>query len=206
MMNVKLSVAGLVATLIQGTKEWYAEAYQRMSYDKGFESGIAKAALRCWTYVASYEKVARAIGCPWYFVAAIHNMEASGNFEGVLHNGQKIIGKGKKTTIVPKGRGPFKTWEEAAIDALRLKRIDKVKDWSIGNMLKIAEAYNGLGYLKYHKRENSPYLWAQTSINDGNGKYASDGKWSEAMNANGQVGFAAIVKELERTGRIKVQA
>lgn len=65
-----------------------------------------------------YEVVSKATGVPWDVIGVIHYRESSGSFAGVLHNGQKIIGTGKKTTLVPKGRGPFSTWEDAAVDAL----------------------------------------------------------------------------------------
>lgn len=80
---------------------------------------------------ARYEKVAERIGAKevWPLIGAIHWREASGNFEGILHNGQKIIGTGRKTTLEPKNRGPFSSWEEAAVDALVLKGWHRITDW-----------------------------------------------------------------------------
>ena len=130
-------------------------------------------------------------------------MEAGCNFKGCLHNGEQIIGTGRKTTLVPAGRGPFNTWQESAIDAFIMQGLDKVTNWSIGNLLKTAEQYNGTGYLRFHKEKNSPYLWACTNINDNYGKYVADGRWDPSAPTNGQVGVAAIIKRLVELGYVK---
>lgn len=190
----------------KGTREWYLQAYKGMTFDRGYENKIIFGAQRVLRGKQSYVQVEEKTGVPWYVIGGIHSMESSCNFKGVLHNGERIIGTGLKTRLVPKGRGPFKTWEEAAIDAVFYDGLDNVKRWDIGNMLKQVEAYNGLGYLKYHPSENSPYLWAMTSVNDGFGKYVADGKWSNKADANAQVGFAAILKQLEIWREIKLEA
>jgi len=192
--------------LKKGTEEWYEKAFSLLTYDKGFTTSIKKAASRVAAGKTRYEPVAAALGMHWWHIGALHNMEASCNFSGVLHNGERIIGTTKKTTLVPKGRGPFKTWEDAAIDALGMKRYARfgIEAWTLGFILQKSEEYNGVGYLKWHPSENSPYLWAQTNINDDFGKYTSDGKFSETASANGQTGIAAIFKELEAQKIIKI--
>lgn len=186
-------------SLKKGTEAWYLEAYSEMEFDKKYVASIKRAANRVLSGKSRYENVAGAMGMKWYHIGAIHNMEASCDFSGCLHNGERIIGKGTKTKLVPKGKGPFKTWEESAIAALTDKgyRSFGERAWSIGFILQKSEEYNGLGYLKYHPSENSPYLWAQTSINDDYGKYVADGKWNPNADANGQTGIAAIIKQLE---------
>lgn len=143
-----------------------------------------------------YEKVQEKIGCPWWYVAALHYRESTLDFRGVLHNGQRIIGKGKKTTWVPKGRGPFNSWEEAAIDALKLKRYDKLDSWTIGECIRRAERYNGLGYRRKGWGEYSPYLFAGSNWHDETGKYVSDGKYSDSA-VEKQLGVCSIWKGLE---------
>ena len=147
-----------------------------------------------------YESVSKATGVPWDVIGVIHYRESSGDFKGVLHNGQKIIGSGKKTTIVPKGRGPFSTWEEAAIDALVVcpPYAAKNKDWSIGGTLDILEKYNGLGYR--NKGLPSPYLWAGTDQYK-TGKYVADGKY-DPTHVDQQLGVAALLmrlRDMEKT-------
>lgn len=187
-----------------GTIPWYKELWKQCTFDKGFESQIKRATDRVLAGKTRYESVSKITKVPWYVIGALHNMEASCDFTGVLHNGERIIGKGVKTKLVPKGRGPFASWEESAVDSLKYDGIYLITDWSIGNILKAAEAYNGTGYLKYHPEEKSPYLWACTSINDGKGKYVADGKWDHNAPTNGQVGFAAILKQLELDGKIRL--
>ena len=151
-----------------------------------------------------YEAVSKATGVPWDVIGVIHYRESSGDFAGVLHNGQKIIGTGKKTTIVPKGRGPFTSWEEAAYDAL----VDcapwagRNKDWSVGGTLDLLERYNGLGYR--NKGLPSPYLWAGTDQYV-KGKYVADGKY-DPNHVDKQLGVAPILmrlRDMQEAGSVK---
>src|SRR5271167_4393505 len=50
-----------------------------------------------------YQSVAAPLGIPWYFVAVIHNMECSLNFNTQLHNGDPLTAR---TVHVPAGRPP----------------------------------------------------------------------------------------------------
>lgn len=141
-----------------------------------------------------YEAVSKATGVPWGVIGVIHYREASGDFAGVLHNGEKIIGTGKLTKLVPKGRGPFLTWEEAAIDALAIcpPYAAKNTDWSIGGTLDLLERYNGLGYR--NKGQPSPYLWSGTDQYV-KGKYVADGKY-DPNHVDKQLGVAPILMKL----------
>ena len=117
-------------------------------------------------------------------------MECEQNFSLYLGNGQSLS---QVTTIVPKGRGPFPNFTTGAIDAIDLAGIDKVTDWSIGNVLYILEGYNGFGYEKYHNMP-SPYLWSGSN-HYSKGKYTSDGKFDpEAVSQ--QIGIALLLKNL----------
>lgn len=141
-----------------------------------------------------YAVVEKATGVPWDVIGVIHYRESSLNFAGVLHNGQKIIGTGKKTTLVPKGRGPFSTWEAAAIDALMNchPHLGKNRDWSLANTLELLERYNGLGYR--NRGLPSPYLWAGTDQYQ-KGKYVADGKF-DPNHVDQQLGVAALLIKL----------
>lgn len=127
---------------------------------------------------------------PWYLVAALHYREASLNFRTCLHNGDSLPGP---TRHVPKGRGPFSSWEEASIDALTFDGLSKVNFDSVYTCLIHAEKYNGMGYRK--KGEYTPYVWAGTNHSDETGKYTSDGKFSSSAREE-QLGVAAIFKGL----------
>lgn len=152
---------------------------------------IEKQAAKIRASSARYKDVSAKTGVPWDVIAVIHYRESSGSFAGVLHNGQRIIGTGRKTTLVPKGRGPFSTWEEAAVDALMNCNpyAGKNKDWSIANTLDLLERYNGLGYR--NKGLPSPYLWAGTDQYT-KGKYVADGRF-DPNHVDTQLGVAAIL-------------
>jgi len=62
-----------------------------------------------------YLAVSDATGVPWAAVAVIHERECSQDWGGSLAQGDPW----KRVSVhVPAGRGPFNSWEEAAIDAL----------------------------------------------------------------------------------------
>lgn len=128
----------------------------------------------------------------WYHIAVIHYLECSLNFNRYLGNGQSLY---RKTTIVPKGRGPFNNFEDGAIDAIKLTGLHKVEDWSIGNTLYILEGYNGYGYRQYHNT-NSPYLYSGSN-HYAKGKYVSDGRY-DANAVSGQIGAALLLKTIEK--------
>ncbi|MDB4222940.1 hypothetical protein N9850_04145 [Granulosicoccus sp.] len=149
-----------------------------------------------------YERVADPLQIPWYVVAAIHNMESSQNFKRHLHNGDPLNARTKQ---VPAGRPktgtpPF-TWEQSAIDALKLRKLHKVNAWNLPNVLYELEGYNGWGYRQYHAHVKSPYLWS-----GGNhytrGKYIADGTWSDTAKS-AQIGAAVIIKRMEQQGAIE---
>lgn len=136
----------------------------------------------------------------WWFIGCLHNMESTCHFGGHLHNGDTLKAQ---TTRVPAGRPthPPKngwdegyTWEESALDAMRLKEFDSLSDQSIAAWLWRAELYNGFGYLLYHPEINTPYLWSGTN-HYSQGKYIADGSYS-ATATSSQVGVAAIAKHL----------
>lgn len=146
-----------------------------------------------------YEAVAKVIGCPWWFVGAIHHMEASNDFNKHIHNGDPLS---KKTTHVPAGRpagNPPWTWEESAIDAFSVcMHFDKWHDWSIAGALWQFERMNGLGYRQYHPSVKSPYLWSLSSCYT-KGKYSSDGHFDPNL-VSQQLGVAVVLKELFASG------
>jgi len=108
-----------------------------------------------------YVAIENALGIPWYYIAVVHNMESSLNFNRHLHNGDSLT---KRTVHDPAGHPksgdpPF-TWEESAVDALKLRRLDQWQDWSLPGVLYNLEGYNGWGYRLYHSHVLSPYLWS----------------------------------------------
>lgn len=139
-------------------------------------------------YAAIAHKFANPI--MWYHIGLLHQMEAGGDFSRYLGNGQPL---NKVTTIVPKGRGPFSSFESGAIDAIRYDKLDQIKDWSIGNTLYVLEGFNGYGYEKY-KGINTPYLWSGSNQYTA-GYYVADSVYSKTA-VSQQVGIALIYKRI----------
>jgi lysozyme family protein len=140
-----------------------------------------------------YKAVHAQIGVPWFFIGALHMRESSCNFSTHLHNGDTL---NARTTHVPAGRptdgSPPFTWEESAIDALKLKSLHRVPSWPVERMLYHAEEFNGWGYA--YKRVNSPYVWAGTN-HEQSGKYIADHVWDANAN-DSQLGVAAVLIRL----------
>lgn len=182
-------------TTFAATQKGYAALWDKAVLTSSKRSAAVKVAQRIIAHRKRYEAVQAQTGVPWWWIGAIHDREAAGSFLGVLHNGEQIIGKGVKTKLVPAGRGPFSSWEEAAVDALKLKSLEKIADWSISRQLFEAERFNGQGY--FGRRVNSPYLWAATSLQQA-GKYVADHKWSSTA-WDQQLGVAAVLKAIAET-------
>ncbi len=151
---------------------------------------------------ARYQSVAASLDIPWYFVAVIHNMEASLNFNRHLHNGDPLSAR---TVHVPAGRpkkgAPPFSWETSAVDALILRGLNTKTDWSLAGTLYQLEGYNGWGYRLYHAHVLSPYLWSG-SLHYKSGKYVADGTWSDSAVSN-QNGSAVILRRMVEHGQIQ---
>ncbi|PAY08295.1 hypothetical protein CK489_15455 [Bradyrhizobium sp. UFLA03-84] len=140
------------------------------------------------TAKARYQAVSARTGVPWAFIAVAHERESSQNWAGSLAQGDPYD---KVSTHVPAGRGPFASWEEAAVDALVncAPRAARNKDWSIGGTLTMLEQYNGLGYAG--KDKPSPYIWSGTDQYVA-GKYVRDGVYDPNA-VDKQLGCAGLL-------------
>ena len=159
------------------------------------ERSISELASVCNSIEANKERyisAQRLTGVPWDVIAACHYRESSLSFRGVLHNGEYIIGTGKKTKLVPAGRGPFGSWEASAVDAMMIESSKFPKVWDTAGKLDFTERYNGLGYRK--KGVPSPYVYAGTNKYS-SGLYVADGKYNSAK-VDLRLGTAAIIKGL----------
>lgn len=135
-----------------------------------------------------YQAMQARTGVPWFVIAVIHERESSQRWDRSIAQGDPW---NKKSTHVPKGRGPFASWEDAAYDALMkcAPYAGKWTDWSAGGAMTLLEHYNGLGYA--NKGRPSPYIWAGTDqyvI----GKYVSDGKYDPNV-VDSQLGCAGLI-------------
>jgi lysozyme family protein len=146
-----------------------------------------------------YQAVEAKTGVPWFVIAVIHERESSQNWGRSLAQGDPW---NKASVHVPAGRGPFSSWEEAAIDALLNCHpyLAKRKDWSLAGVLIALEMYNGIGYAsgpvdyrtgKQYPPQPSPYLWAGTNQYT-SGKYIADRKF-DPTHVDQQLGCVAML-------------
>ncbi len=140
---------------------------------------------------AKYETVSAATKVPWYVIAVIHEREASQSWLAGLAQGDPW---NRVSIHVPRGIGPFPSWEAAAEYALEKAspRAALWTDWSMGGLLTLLEEYNGLGYAAHGVP--SPYVWASTDQYH-SGKYIADGHYDPNA-IDHQLGCAALLARM----------
>jgi len=184
---------------VQAKLNQYTDLFEQMEINPSVKVEVNLVAGRMRSNEQRYQEVSDAMGglIPWYFIACIHNMECSLNFNKHLHNGDPLT---KRTVLVPAGRPiePPKnatgyTFLESAVDALTMKGYDKKESWTLEEMLYRLEKYNGWGY--HYKGINSPYLWAGSNLYT-KGKYVADGVFDEDA-VSKQLGSALFIKLLQ---------
>ena len=178
-------------------RQGYLNLWNKAIIDPGRKAELRVLGERFIAHRARYEVIQAQTGVPWWWIALAHERESDGDFDTYLGNGDRVIGAaavqaGQKTTHVPRGRGPWATWEDGAVDALRYMGLDKIKDWSLPHALYQFERYNGFGYTSH--AVNSPYVWSWTNLYT-RGKFTSDGNWNGSFR-DPQPGCAAMLKEL----------
>ncbi len=144
-----------------------------------------------------YQTVETSTGVPWFVIAVIHERESAQNWFDSLAQGDPW---NRVSVHVPAGRGPFTSWEAAAIDALAncAPYLARNRDWSIQGTLTRLEEYNGLGYAA--RNVPSPYIWAGTDQYK-SGKYVRDGVYDSAAidSQPGCAGLLLAIMGLDRT-------
>lgn len=124
---------------------------------------------------------------PFLFIGPVNYRESGGRLDRYLGNGDPL---NQVSIHVPRGRGPFSSWEAGAADALHLDQVDSVTSWSLPMILARQEAYNGEGYRA--RSLVTPYVFADTDQYS-SGKYGSDGHFDPNL-VDQQVGTAALIK------------
>lgn len=172
----------------------YAKQWGRLKIERGREGEFRDYGGQAIANRERYETIQKATshdglgregeGVPWVLIAALHRRESNCDFDTYLGNGQSLH---KKTTLVPKGRGPWPTFEAGAIDALNVDGLSSVIDWRLEKLLYFAELFNGAGYDM--RGLPSPYIWGGTNNQ-------VDGKFREVKNAQGK--WVSVFRSKER--------
>jgi lysozyme family protein len=191
-----LAAQFLTSTQFADLQQEYQDCFDRCETRREFAGNVAYYIKRLKHGQPNYQLVERELGVPWVFVGIIHGMECGFNFAGHLHNGDRLTAR---TVNVPKGRPkdaePPYTWLQSALDALRLKKLDSVTDWSVPHMLYLLEGYNGFGYRR--RALPTPYLWSFSNVYD-KGKFVADGKFDPNA-VSKQCGAALMLKAIIAT-------
>ena len=151
----------------ENTKRWKAmHVKAELSYT--FD-GVAERLCRGYA-VSRYENVSKQTSVPWWVIAVIHEREASQSWQANLAQGDPW---NERSIHDPRGQGPFKSWEDAAVFALERSRpyASHWSDWTPGGTATLLEQYNGLGYA--NQGVPSPYCWAGSDQYH-RGKYIAD--------------------------------
>jgi lysozyme family protein len=182
---------------------------QQGEIDREADAIIAKRAI--------YKDIESATRVPWWLVGVIDTREGGTSHLGTrhLHDGDPLT---NYTVNVPAGRPavghrpPF-TFRESAIDALKMKGLQSISNWTVERALHILEPYNGLGYFNgptdfrgvKHPPMPTPYNWACTDQYDPphgpGGKYTRD-HYFDPDATDGQIGCAPLIAAIARRAGI----
>lgn len=186
----------MVDTSFAAQKASYTNRWNRMEITGN--SVVNRAVDKILKNKAIYQRIEDRTGVPWWFTGITHIRESDGRLDTYLGNGQSIK---RKTTIVPKGRGPFSSFEDGAYDAYKVQGYLNIDDWSLERSLYRTEGFNGFAYMRMGKA--SPYVWGQTNI-AGLGKYVRDHVYDPDAKET-QPGTAALLKVLmDRDSSIQI--
>lgn len=138
-----------------------------------------------------YQAVSDQLGIPQIFIATSFDREAGSNFALSPAQGDRWD---RVSVHVPRGRGPFDSWQAAAVDAYTLDRLNAVgrDNWDWERFCYEAELFNGFGYRAHGV--HTPYDWAGT--NDYTvGKFVADGVF-DPNHADTQLGVVPVARAM----------
>lgn len=165
----------------------YAKQWDSMTIRPSRLAEFKSIAKRLFDAKGRYVNVQNKTGVPWYMIAVIHEREASQNWNTQLAQGDPLH---RRSTHVPRGMGPYDTWEEGALAALKYDGLTKVQDWRLEKILFHLEQFNGWGY--HLHGVPSAYVWAGSTVYT-RGKYVADGVWSSGA-IDTQPGCAPLIR------------
>lgn len=171
----------------------YLNFWQTMKVLPERDAAVERTAQKLLLSLDRYKQLEHRLNIPAAFIMCVHEREGGGRFDTYLGNGQSIR---RVTTIVPKGRGPFETFEDGAYDALIVvQKMGNIplSEWDEAGLAWFLEKMNGFGY-RLFKHIPSPYLWGATN-HQRRGKYIRDGVY-DANVMDIQLGGMAIYAKI----------
>lgn len=186
------------AAMIAANETLFAKAKIRPEWQPRIDEAakrLCRAGNKAWFVRESARLAEKGCQVPWYVIAVTKEMEA-GPDPGFLCSIAQGDSWDQVSRHVPKGRGPFDSWYEAADDAL-IKCAPYMalwKNWTTGGTLTILMKYNGVG--QFLMGVPSAYLFSGTTVYV-KGKYVADGKYDpEAVSK--QIGVAALLLGMQK--------
>jgi len=175
--------------LEQEYKSWVANVHVNPSRAAEVDS-VARRLIKPY-YLDQYQAVLDRIGVPVVVQATICEREDSNDFSKNPAQGDPW---NARSVHDPKGRGPFPSWVEAAIDAFH--ECDHLDDnsapWSLPYACWKWEAYNGFGYRARGLR--TPYVVGGTNLQQP-GKFTADDKF-DFQETDVQIGCLPIAMRM----------
>jgi len=181
------------APAFEAVEEDYLTRWDALIVPDAVKKHADKVALQILFLKRDLVAVQEATNVPWWWIGCVWYRESDLNPNTHLHNGDPLTAR---TVHVPAGRPrngepPF-TWSDSAIDALKMRGLEKVDDWTFARACYEWEGYNGWGYRG--KGVTSPYLWSQSNQHV-KGKYVADHVYS-ASAIDAQLGTVTILNSL----------
>jgi lysozyme family protein len=182
----------------------YLNLWQKMEVRPEKVISATTAAQRIIAHKAKYQAIEQRTGVPWFVVGCMHMRESNCDFNTYLGNGEPL---NRRTRLVPKGRGPFSSFDDGAYDALvTVENLDEIKDWGPEHIAYACEKFNGFGYRHPNRNIPSPYLWGGTTVQK-KGKFIADGKYDPNV-MDTQLGAMAVLRQvmdMEQDARFRTE-
>lgn len=185
----------------------YAFLFSVATITEARQAEVVRSASWARANKARFQKIENLTRVPWYVVAIINIMEAGTDFSGTLLNGDPW---NKKTVHYPARLGPWDSWEDAAIFAIRHEakgwnfNLD-IFVWDIPGIFFFLEAWNGFNarsepqYSLTTPKGASPYIYSGTPFYTKGKKLEAPSRFEPEL-VSAQIGCMAFLKELERQG------
>lgn len=167
-------------------KEEYVGDLAEMKFIRLSEAQLV--AKKLLVHKERFLKVQQQCGVPALWLMPVWEREGP-SFNDYFGNGDPLT---HPTRNVPRGRGPFASWEDGCVDALHLDHITACTEWTWPRACFMWESWNGFGP-RNHGRPTG-YVWSGTTIYRG-GKYVADGVWSRGT-FDHQLGTVIIAQQL----------